>query len=820
MSHPFESTLPLDVEVQSMGPTNHNHWFRKMWDPIVKGCTVHCALCCMIKISDQKPQVRLHLVFLRRIAKSVAFLIISYHIFRFYTVQHFIKHWLKPVNSVSSSASCATEIALFLKWELAMAGSSSVQTQFIASTGNRSFSNAPLIENSDPEQVVVPDDLELPMSPKRLVVYEQHWNFYVFLKPLDYPEKGSDSSSVYWKGLFCLGLLYIAHVLKQFHDLSLWKFLAISVGICLRKSWKNLFAYMGPGFLVSIAYIDPGNFETDLQSGAQYKYELLWIILVASCAALIIQSLAANLGVVTGKHLAEHCRNEYPRIPNFILWVLAEIAIVACDIPEGEGISGLLLSIACHNEYNEVIAPSIKHVCAHALIGTAFALNMLFKIPVWIGVLLTGLSTLVLLALQQYGVRKLEFFIAFLVCTIAGCFFAELGYAKPDAKEVLKGLFVPQLKGNGAAGLAISLLGAMVMPHNLFLHSALVLSRKIPRSVHGIKEACRFYMIESGFALVLAFLINISIIAVSGAVCNSQNINAQDQENCKDLDLNKASFLLKCSLDPDIFFHDSAIVVSCLQNVLGSWSSKLFAIALLASGQSSTITGTYAGQYVMQSIRCSAIQIVSVVSFASWGCFVTLYSIHFLLQGFLDLRLTPWLRNFLTRSLAIVPSLIVAIIGGSAGAGKLIIIASMILSFELPFALVPLLKFTSSKTKMGIYANSTTISSITWVIGFLIMAINIYYLASSFIKILLHGHLKLVAAIFLGIFGFLGMTLYLAGIAYLVFRKNKKATHLVALTSENPQIANESGNAGVFSLPREDIACMQLPQRRSNANDL
>uniref|UniRef100_A0A6M2F8F3 Uncharacterized protein n=1 Tax=Populus davidiana TaxID=266767 RepID=A0A6M2F8F3_9ROSI len=541
-----------------------------------------------------------------------------------------------------------------------MAGSSSVQPQFIASTGNRSFSNAPLIENSDPEQIVVPD----------------------------------------------------------------------------KKSWKNLFAYMGPGFLVSIAYIDPGNFETDLQSGAQYKYELLWIILVASCAALVIQSLAANLGVVTGKHLAEHCRNEYPRIPNFILWVLAEIAIVACDIPE--------------------------------VIGTAFALNMLFKIPVWIGVLLTGLSTLVLLALQQYGVRKLEFFIAFLVCTIAGCFFAELGYAKPDAKEVLKGLFVPQLKGNGAAGLAISLLGAMVMPHNLFLHSALVLSRKIPRSVRGIKEACRFYMIESGFALILAFLINVSIIAVSGAVCNSQNINAQDQENCKDLDLNKASFLLK--------------------NVLGSWSSKLFAVALLASGQSSTITGTYAGQYVM--------------------------------QGFLDLRLTPWLRNLLTRSLAIVPSLIVAIIGGSAGAGKLIIIASMILSFELPFALVPLLKFTSSKTKMGIYANSTTISSITWVIGFLIMAINIYYLASSFIKILLHGHLKLVAAIFLGIFGFLGMALYLAGIAYLVFRRNKNATHLEALTSENPQIANESGNAGVYSLPREDIACMQLPQRRSNANDL
>lgn len=534
---------------------------------------------------------------------------------------------------------------------MAATGSTSGQPQFIASTGNRSFSNAPLIENSDIDRIVVPDN----------------------------------------------------------------------------RSWKNLFTYMGPGFLVSIAYIDPGNFETDLQAGAQYKYGLLWIILVASCAALIIQSLAANLGVVTGKHLAEHCRTEYPKVTNFILWVLAEIAIVACDIPE--------------------------------VIGTAFALNMLFSIPIWCGVLLTGLSTLILLALQQYGVRKLEFLIAFLVLTIAACFFAELGYAKPAATEVLNGLFVPNLKGNGATGLAISLLGAMVMPHNLFLHSALVLSRKIPQSVRGIKEACRFYLIESAFALMVAFLINVSVISVSGAVCNSSHLSAEDQKSCENLDLNKASFLL--------------------ENVLGSWSSKLFAIALLASGQSSTITGTYAGQYVM--------------------------------QGFLDLRLQSWLRNLLTRSLAIVPSLIVALIGGSAGAGRLIIIASMILSFELPFALIPLLKFTSSKTKMGTHANSTLISVATWIIGSLIMTINIYYLMTGFIKFLLHSHLKLVDAVFLGIFGFSGMAVYLAGIIYLVFRKNKEATHLMALTTpESRQTTNESD-----SLPREDIVSMQLPQRRA-----
>ncbi|CAL5361611.1 unnamed protein product [Camellia sinensis] len=563
----------------------------------------------------------------------------------------------------------------------------SEQPQFIASTGNRSRSNEPLIENVESDQIIVPD---------------------------------MDSRT--------------------------------------KKSWRNLFAYIGPGFLVSIAYIDPGNFETDLQAGAQYKYEdfsnvthpmmdsaqlemlyiydtdrnliihicerlrahtqdcLLWIILVASCAALIIQSLAANLGVVTGKHLAEHCRAEYPRVPNFILWVLAEIAIVACDIPE-----------------------------------------------VWVGVLLTGLSTLMLLALQQYGVRKLELFIAFLVVIIAACFFVELGYAKPNASEVLNGLFVPQLKGNGATGLAISLLGAMVMPHNLFLHSALVLSRKIPRSVNGIKDACRFYMIESGFALTIAFLINVSVISVSGSVCNSSNLNPDDQKNCQDLDLNKASFLLK--------------------NVLGNWSSKIFAIALLASGQSSTITGTYAGQFVM--------------------------------QGFLDLRLKTWIRNFLTRCLAIVPSLIVALIGGSAGAGQLIIIASMILSFELPFALIPLLKFTSSKTKMGTHANSIAISAATWIIGSLIMGINIYYIATSFVKLLLHSHLKVVGMVFCGILGFSGILVYLVAIAYLVFRKNKEATHLLALTTpESRQMANE----GDDSLPREDIVSMQLPKRGTNVD--
>ncbi|EPS63655.1 hypothetical protein M569_11128, partial [Genlisea aurea] len=327
-------------------------------------------------------------------------------------------------------------------------------------------------------------------------------------------------------------------------------------------------------------------------------------------------------------------------------------------------------------------------------------------------------------------VRKLEVLIALLVFTISGCFFAEMGYAKPEVSEVLGGLFVPRLEGSGATKLAISLLGAMVMPHNLFLHSALVLSRKIPQSFNGVKEACRFYMIESGFALLIAFLINVSVIAVSGVICNSSELSPEEIESCADLNLNDASFLLK--------------------NVLGKWSSKLFAIALLASGQSSTITGTYAGQYVM--------------------------------QGFLDLRLKPWIRNMLTRCLAIVPSLIVSIRSSSSGAGNLIIISSMILSFELPFALIPLLKFTNSKAKMGSYANSKWIAATTWIIGAVIMGINIYYLVQNLVISLRRSEMNRIGIVLCGGLGLLATAAYLLSIAYLAFRKNEEGPPLLTVT--------------------------------------
>ncbi|KAH7387129.1 hypothetical protein KP509_16G007000 [Ceratopteris richardii] len=467
------------------------------------------------------------------------------------------------------------------------------------------------------------------------------------------------------------------------------------------RGFKKLFAYVGPGFLVSIAYMDPGNFESDLQAGANYKFELLWVLVIATIAGAIVQSLASNLGVVTGKHLSQHCRIEYPPGANFLLWILAELAIVASDIPE--------------------------------VIGTAYAFNMLFHLELWLGVLLTGFSTLIFLALQQYGVRKLEMFILFLVLTIACCFFIELKYAKPSYGEILYGLFVPGLQGDGSFGIAISLLGAMVMPHNLYLHSALVLSRKTPRTVQGIKDGCRYNIIECSFALIISFAINVAVVSVSGAVCNNGTLSVEDAASCEDLDLNRAAFLLK--------------------NSLGKWSSTVFAIALLASGQSSTITGTYAGQYVM--------------------------------QGFLELKFTPWIRNMLTRCVAIIPSLVASLIGGFSGAGKLIIASSMILSFELPFAMVPLLKFTSSSVKMGRHANSKRVALLAWIIGSFIILINVFYLSNGFIYWIRTTKVQTAVIWVVSIFGFFSLLAYIGFICYLTFRTDRSETYMAYEESEH-----------------------------------
>ncbi|KAB1221018.1 Metal transporter Nramp5 [Morella rubra] len=299
-----------------------------------------------------------------------------------------------------------------------------------------------------------------------------------------------------------------------------------SYGVEVAETWMRKFlSHVGPGFLVSLAYIDPGSMETDLQAGANHGYELLWVILIGMIFALIIQSLAANIGVRTGKHLSELCKAEYPKYIKYCMYLLAEVAVISADIPE-------------------------------------------------------GLSTLLLLGLQRYGIRKLEMLIAVLIAVMAACFFGEMSYVKPPTDEVLKGMFIPKLTGQGAIGDAIALLGQIVMP-------------KIPTSVRGVNDACRYFLIDNGVALFFAFLINVAIISVSAAICTADSLSVENADRCNNLNLDSATFLLK--------------------NVLGRSSSAIYAIALLASGQSSAISGTYAGQFIM--------------------------------QGFLDLKMKKWIRN-------------------------------------------------------------------------------------------------------------------------------------------------------------------------------
>ncbi|KAL4565803.1 hypothetical protein LXL04_029909 [Taraxacum kok-saghyz] len=504
-----------------------------------------------------------------------------------------------------------------------------------------------------------------------------------------------------------------------------------------KPGWKKFFSFVGPGFLVSLAYLDPGNMETDLQAGANHRYELLWVILIGLIFALVIQSLAANLGVSTGKHLSELCKAEYPIFVKYCLWLLAEVAVIAADIPE--------------------------------VIGTAFALNILFKIPVWVGVLLTGFSTLLLLGLQRYGVRKLEILIAILVFVMAGCFFGEMSYVSPPAGDVLKGMFVPKLSGQGATGDAIALLGALVMPHNLFLHSALVLTRKIPNSVRGINDACRYFLIESGIALFVAFLINVSMITVSGTVCAADNLPSDEMDRCSDLTLNSASFLLK--------------------NVLGKSSSTLYAIALLASGQSSTITGTYAGQFIM-SVRVLGLKDEEMAQ--ELGNKVHCYHSE---SNCVNNWRTFWGRKTNYNSIG------------------------MILSFELPFALIPLLKFSSSSTKMGPHKNSIIIIVFSWLLGLGIIGINIYYLSTAFVGWLIDSTWPKVANVFIGILVFPVMAAYVISVIYLMLRKDVVVTYIEPTKGDpSAQDHMENGNdvdrrPELMNAPyREDLADIPLPQ--------
>jgi manganese transport protein len=401
--------------------------------------------------------------------------------------------------------------------------------------------------------------------------------------------------------------------------------------------WRKLAAFAGPGYLVAVGYMDPGNWATDLAGGSAFGYTLLSVILLSNLMAVLLQSLAAKLGIVAGLDLAQACRVQYRRPVRIALWLLCEVAIAACDLAE--------------------------------VIGTAIALQLLFGIPIVAGVCLTAFDVLLLLALQQRGFRKLEAFVIALLLVITGCFAFELFLAQPDMAAVARGL-VPttQIVTNPAMlYLAIGILGATVMPHNLYLHSSVVQTRRFDRSPAGKKEAVRFATIDSTLALTFAFFINAAILILAAAA-----FHANGRTDIADIDQ---------------AYH-------LLSPMLGAGAaSVLFATALLASGQNSTITATLAGQIVM--------------------------------EGFVELRMKPWLRRLVTRLLAIVPAVIVAILYGAEGTTKLLILSQVILSLQLPFAVVPLVQFTGSKALMGEFANGVWMKVVAWGVSALIIGLNL-----------------------------------------------------------------------------------------------
>jgi len=406
-----------------------------------------------------------------------------------------------------------------------------------------------------------------------------------------------------------------------------------SVDTGKKTFWKKLFAFMGPAYLVSVGYMDPGNWATDIAGGSQFGYKLLWVLLMSNLMALLLQSLSARLGLVRGLDLAQASRAAFPPAINFFNWVLAEIAIAACDLAE--------------------------------VIGMAIGLQLLFHIPLLAGVSITVLDTLLILFLQKHGIRKMEAFILALVATIGVAFIAELYFAKPDGVELVKG-FIPSIPNDAALYIAIGIIGATVMPHNLYLHSSLVQTRKFDRTPQGIKDAIKFNFIDTGIALNMALFVNaaILILAASAFYTTGRFGVAEIQDAFK-----------------------------LLENILGTQLAPiLFAVALIAAGQSSTLTGTLSGQIVM--------------------------------EGYLNLRIQPWLRRLITRMIAIVPAFLVIYFFGEDATGELLILSQVILSMQLGFAIIPLIHLTSDRKQMGIFANKTWVKVCAWTIAVIIVGLN------------------------------------------------------------------------------------------------
>ncbi len=407
-----------------------------------------------------------------------------------------------------------------------------------------------------------------------------------------------------------------------------------SVSVANRKGLSKALAFMGPAYLVSVGYMDPGNWATDIAGGSRFGYALIWVLLMSNLMALLLQSLSARLGVVRQLDLAQASRSTYGRGVNFSLWIMAEIAIAACDLAE--------------------------------VLGMAIGLNLLFGLPLIWGVSLTVLDTLLLLVLQRYGIRKIEAFIIALVFIIGGAFIIEMILAKPDMGELVKG-FIPSMPNDQALYIAIGIIGATVMPHNLYLHSSLVQTRRIDSSEKGIWSAIKYNFIDSAIALNAAFFVNSAILVLAASTFFQAGMHevADIQEAYK-------------FLTPLLGTH---------------WASVIFGIALIAAGQSSTITGTLAGQIVM--------------------------------EGYLNLRIAPWLRRLITRLIAIIPAYIVILLYGEGETGTLLVLSQVVLSLQLGFAVIPLIHFTSDKKTMGVFANKIWVKICAWVIAAIIISLNV-----------------------------------------------------------------------------------------------
>jgi len=467
-----------------------------------------------------------------------------------------------------------------------------------------------------------------------------------------------------------------------------------------RKGWKRILAYIGPAYLVSVGYMDPGNWATDLQGGAKFGYQLIWVLLMSNLMALLLQSLSARLGIVRRRDLAQANRETYPPLVNFCLYILAELAIAACDLAE--------------------------------VLGMAIGIHLLTGLPILWGTVITVLDTFLFLFLQRWGIRKLEAFIIALVAIIGMSFLVQILIAQPAMGDVVGGL-VPGFLDNGALYIAVGIIGATVMPHNLYLHSALVQTRKISPDKKGIKKAIKYNLIDSTVALNAAFLVNTAILVLAATVFYKTG-------NTEVAKIEEAHHLL--------------------EPLLGSALAPiLFAIALIAAGQSSTITGTMAGQIVM--------------------------------EGYLHLRINPWLRRLLTRLIAIVPAVLVIVIYGDEKVDDLLIFSQVILSLQLGFAVIPLIHFVSDKATMGDFAIGSKTKVLSWLVAIILVFLNVNLVADETLA-LFHTDIgwlakaAIIMVILLFIWLFLTMTFY-----PLVNKKKRQAADMLygeAVLLENLEI--------------------------------